>query len=336
MGALLVSRAGWQTTVQDRGRWGHQADGIPVGGPMDPFAHRLANVLVGNDWNSATLEAAFVGPEIVFDDARVVAITGAAFSVTIDGVPVPRNRSVPVTAGARLRFGQCTRGARGYLAVSGGVQTPSVLGSRATDLAGRLGGIEGRALRGGDRLPLGPQSAFYQGQAASAPGRGESVPGDRLAALLGGHAEQGRSARCERGAVIVRVLPGPHLDWFAPEALTILQSAPYEIAPESNRMGFRLRGAPFDRTRAEHFPSEATPVGSVQVPVPGLLVLLMADHQTTGGYPKIATVISADIGVAGQLAPGEQVRFVVCAPEDALAALTAREQALAEFEVRSR
>jgi antagonist of KipI len=335
MGSLLVTRAGWQTTVQDRGRWGRQADGIPVAGPMDPFSHRLANALVGNDWNSATLEAAFVGPELEFEDERVVAVTGAEFSVTLDGRPFPRDEAVPVTRGARLRFGDRNWGCRAYVAVSGGVMTPPVLGSRATDLAGRLGGIAGRALVAGDRLPLGPAPARRGTVVAAQGAHRSSATGSADARLAERLVKTAQAARAPN-ATVVRVLPGPHLDWFSADALDLLQSASYELAPESNRIGYRLRGPAFDRIRHEHFPSDATPVGSVQVPAPGALLLLMADHQTTGGYPKIATVLSADLGAAGQLAPGDHVQFAACRLEDALAALAARERALEQIEVRSR
>ena len=320
MSTLLVRRPGWQTTVQDLGRWGHQADGVPVAGPMDPFAHRLANALVGNDQSAAALEAAFVGPEIEFEDARVVAVTGARFTVTLDGRPAPLDEPFDVARGGRVRFGDRIWGCRSYVAITGGVLTPLVLGSRATDLASRTGGVEGRALRAGDRLPLGPAGHQQPVSWAGASVRAIVPPVERIDA---------------EGSV-VRVLPGPHLDWFAVDALERLQSAPYRIGPESNRMGYRLDGPAFDRIRTEHFPSDATPLGSLQVTAPGRLVLLMADHQTTGGYPKVGIVITADIGLVAQSGPGDVLRFEACDLSVALTALGARDRALREIEVRSR
>ena len=135
------------TTIQDRGRWGHQAQGVPVAGPMDPCAHRLANALVGNDGDAATLEITFIGPELEFEDERIVAVVGAEFDITLDGRLAPANAPFVVATGARLRVGQRRRGARAYLAVRGGLDVPRVLGSRATHLLSAMGGVSGRPLR---------------------------------------------------------------------------------------------------------------------------------------------------------------------------------------------
>src|SRR5712691_10466148 len=155
MSHISVVKPGMLTTIQDRGRWGCQSRGVPVAGPMDPCAHRLANALVANQSDAATIEVTLVGPEIKFDDERLAAVTGAEFDVTIDGRSAPVNAPFAVPAGAVLRFGTRRRGARAYLAISGGVAVPPVLGSRSTHLPSAMGGLEGRPLRAGDRLPLG-------------------------------------------------------------------------------------------------------------------------------------------------------------------------------------
>jgi antagonist of KipI len=308
--ALLVIKPGMLTTVQDCGRWGYQAQGVPVAGPMDPLSHRLANALVGNPRDAATLEVTLLGPELEFMTERVLAICGAEFEVTTDGKAVKSEAAFVAAAGTRLRFGNRRRGARAYLAVAGGVDVPRVLGSRSTHLLTGMGGFEGRALRANDRLPFG---------VAPIPQRAAGPLADPLITLPGRHAT-------------IRVLPGPQLERFAVDALTILQSAPYTIGQQSDRMGFRLEGPHLRHAASADIISDATPLGVLQVPASGQPILLMADRQTTGGYPKIATVISADIPVAAQLAPGDTISFVVCTPREALAALIAQERTLLRLE----
>jgi biotin-dependent carboxylase-like uncharacterized protein len=306
-----VIKPGMLTTVQDAGRWGYQARGVPVAGPMDPVSHRLANALVGNGRSAALLEITLIGPELEFEDERLVAIAGAQFELWLDGRPAPSQAPFTVCAGSRLRFGSRQLGARAYLAVSGGVAVPETLGSRATHLVSAMGGFGGRALVGGDRLPLGNASP----QGPSLP------PHDAIALLPDRHA-------------ILRVLPGPQVDYFVPEALDVLQSAPYGVAGNSDRMGFRLQGPRLTHARGADIISDATPLGVLQIPASGQPILLMADRQTTGGYPKIATVIAADIAVAGQLAPHDTITFAVCTRGDAVKALIAQERALMAVEDR--
>jgi antagonist of KipI len=306
--SVRVLRPGLLTTVQDRGRWGLQARGVSPAGPMDPWAHRLANGLVGNDPDAATLEVTLVGPELEFDDERYVAVAGAHFALDVDGTPQVPNTAFVVPAGARLRVGGRTNGARGYVAVAGGFAVPKVLGSRSTHLVSGIGGVAGRALAAGDVLPLGSSGT-------RPPGRTSEV---RLP-------EGG-------GPIRVRVLPGPQADRFPADALEVLQSAPYMITNESDRMGFRLTGPRLTHTAGADIISDATPLGVLQVPASGQPVLLMAERQTTGGYPCLATVISADIGLTGQLAPGDRIQFEVCTPQQAMTALIRQEQALMAVE----
>jgi antagonist of KipI len=306
---VVVIKPGMLTTVQDAGRWGFQARGVPVAGPMDPVSHRLANALVGNARDAALLEVTLLGPELEFEDERLVAVTGADFELMLDGRPAPSHAPFTVSAGSHLRFGARRLGARAYLAVSGGITVPMVLGSRATHLVSAMGGIAGRALIAGDRLPLGVRPRFS------------------LAVLP----LPARESRSDPNATL-RVLPGPQADYFAPDALDLLQSAPYVVRSNSDRMGFRLEGPRLTHARGADIISDATPLGVLQVPASGQPILLMADRQTTGGYPKIATVIAADMTVAGQLAPADTIAFVVCTPHDALTALIAQERALMALE----
>jgi antagonist of KipI len=243
---INVLKAGLQTTVQDLGRWGFQALGVPVAGAMDWQSHRLANALVGNTQHAATLEVLLTGPELEFaelDDARVVAVAGADFDLTVDGSPVRMHAPFAVAKGSRVLFGARRRGARAYLAVSGGIAVPEVFGSRATHIGSRMGGLDGRALVAGDRLPLG---------------RPVRLTPDAT------HARGVRLQPDWSPGCTLRILPGPQQDKFADDALNMLQSAPYTVQRESDRMGFRLAGPRLLHARGADIISAATPLGALR------------------------------------------------------------------------
>jgi len=306
-GALQIIRPGLLTTIQDLGRYGHQASGVPVAGPMDTFSHRLANQLAGNDPDAATLEVTLIGPELIAEVDTTMAIAGAQFEVTCGDRAVATGASFTVQGGQRIKFGRVLQGARAYLAVAGGVQTRPVLGSRATHLVSRMGGLEGRALVAGDRVPIA---------AAATPRPARKSIGLTLPS-------NGRSS--------LRVMPGPQADWFHSDALKTMTGGSFRISPRSNRMGYRLEGPPLARLREGELISEPLGIGAIQVPAAGEPILLMADRQTAGGYPKIGYVITADLPLAGQLAPGDFIDFVLCSRQEAVAALIARERQLLRF-----
>ena len=303
--ALTIVRPGMLTTVQDLGRWGHQSVGVPVAGPMDWYSHRLANLRAGNPPTAAALEITLIGPEFIADGALTCAVAGADFDIRVNGRAVDAARPFDLAAGDRVRFGERRGGARATLAVRNGLDLPAVLGSRATSLISRMGPFGGRAVKAGDRVPV----------AEGSPKQAVSM-GLPLEFLSGG-------AR-------LRVIFGPHDDRFTDRARRAFTRDRYVVTPDSNRMGYRLSGPSLERQDASELLSDATPIGSLQVPPSGLPILLMADRQTTGGYPKIATVITADLPLAGQLAPGDWVEFVACSPAEALAALREREAGLQE------
>jgi antagonist of KipI len=305
--SLVVIKPGLLTTVQDLGRYGQQSAGVPVAGPMDAFSHRLANQLLGNEPDAATLEITLIGPELAVEGDTTIAISGAHFEVTCDDRPVPMGASFGVRAGQRLKFGRILQGARAYLAVAGGVQTPPVLGSRATHLVSRMGGVQGRALAAGDRVPIAG------GTSARAP---RKAPGLTLPT---------------RGRALLRVVPGPQDHWFERDALKTVAGVSFRISPSSNRMGYRLQGPPLRRIHEGELISEPVGIGAIQVPAAGEPILLMADRQTAGGYPKIGHVIAADLPLAGQLAPGDFIEFVLCTRQEAVAALIARERQILRF-----
>jgi biotin-dependent carboxylase-like uncharacterized protein len=306
-GTLQIVKPGLLTTIQDLGRYGHQASGVPVAGPMDTFSHRLANQLAGNDTDAATLEITLIGPELIVDADTTLAIAGGQFEVTCDDRPVAIGTSFTVSRGQRIKFGRVLEGARAYLAVAGGVQTSPVLGSRATHLVSKMGGLDGRTLIAGDRIPI----ANDPGPRPQRKSVGLTLP--------------------TKGRALLRVMPGPQVDWFQADSLKALGSVSFRISPQSNRMGYRLQGPPLVRTRDDELISEPLGIGAIQVPAAGEPILLMADRQTAGGYPKIGYVISADLPVAGQLAPGDFIEFHVCSDQEAVAALIARERQLLRY-----
>jgi biotin-dependent carboxylase-like uncharacterized protein len=300
---VTVLKPGLLTTVQDVGRWGWQGQGVPVAGPMDLYSHRVANRLAGNAEGAAALEITLVGPELQSDAAVVCAVAGASFFLTVDDRPVDMYRPFTLPAGARLKFGERGAGARATLAVAGGFALAPVFESCATSVVGALGPVP-RPLAAGDRLPVG----FAESEPPVAAPRPLQMPA---------------------GGARVRVLVGPHEAMFTAAALDTLLSSRYVVTPQSNRMGYRLEGPPLGHAGAADILSDATPMGSLQVPSSGQPILLMADRQTSGGYPKIATVITADLPVAGQLAPGEWIEFVACTRREAVDALRRREARLA-------
>jgi antagonist of KipI len=299
---LNVIRPGILTTVQDLGRWGRQGSGVPVAGPMDGYSHVLANRLVGNDERAAALEVTLMGPELVPDEDVICAVAGAAFSVAVNGAPVLLHAAFRVPAGARLRLGQRSAGARATLAVRGGFDVQPQFGSRATSLISRMGPFEGRPLIAGDVLPVGEANT-------------------RAAVTAGATGNTVVPLQLPRGGARLRVIRGPHEMKFTQAAFEALFNSRYVVTSSSNRMGYRLEGTVLTHSGKADILSDATPIGSIQVPASGQPILLMADRQTTGGYPKIATVITADLPLAGQLAPGDWIEFSACSRSAALDAL---------------
>ena len=285
MSLLLVEDAGPLTTVQDLGRPGYLRVGIPASGPMDREAFLLANRLVGNPDTAAGLECTLIGPRLEFTDERLVAITGADMAPTVNGAPVPAWQGLRVRAGDVLRLGPARSGVRAYLAIAGGVDTPPVLGSRATYVRGRLGGLEGRALRKGDRLPLGRVGAA----------RPRRVQPERVP-TYGGEPE-------------LAVVLGPQDDRFTAAGIAALFEGPYQMLPQNDRMGARLQGPFIEHTRGHDIISDGVALGGIQVIGEGQPIVLLADRQSTGGYTKIGTVCSFDIGRIAQVKPGGRLHF---------------------------
>ncbi|MFF9818608.1 biotin-dependent carboxyltransferase family protein [Streptomyces sp. NPDC014006] len=284
--ALAVVRAGALTTVQDRGRPGHAHLGVPRCGALDAAAAELVNRLVGNPPEAAVLETTLSGCALRPRRAVTVAVGGAPCRVTVDGRPAAWGAPVRVPAGALLDVGPAVRGVRSYVAVSGGVAVEPVLGSRSTDL---LSGLGPAPLADGAVLPLGPETGPETAPYARVDVAPQPCPPDEL---------------------VLRVTLGPRDDWFTPEAVRVFTTRAYRVSAASNRIGLRTEGPSLERARPGELPSEGMVLGAVQVPPDGRPVVFLADHPTTGGYPVIGVVRTADLPAAAQAVPGTPVRFV--------------------------
>jgi antagonist of KipI len=302
---VFIPSAGFLTSVQDLGRNGYRQSGISIAGALDSHAMRVANALAGNEDSAAGLEATLGSLRLRFEDQRVVAWCGGAFAVRIGDENLPPGHAGVVAKDEELVMIAPKTGARAWLAISGGIDVPLVLGSRSTDLRGNFGGYEGRALRDGDTLPLGESSLSLA--------RVAEVFGDRRIAEWTAPSAWVTTATRDR---FLRIVRGPDWARFTPEAQTALVGSPFTVTLDADRMGARLDGPDLPRHDSSDLLSEAVAPGTLQVPPNGKPILLLGDCQTIGGYPKIAHVITVDLPIAAQLWPGDLVRFhLVSLPE---------------------
>ena len=317
---IEVLRPGMLSTLQDRGRFGYQRYGVVVDGAMDELSHRVANLLVGNDPDEATLELTLQGPDLLFAQECVIALAGAAMEMKTQGAHIPMYRPAWIGAGTRVGFGTARVGCRAYLAVAGGFAAAPVLGSRSTYLPGAIGGHEGRALRRGDVLSIGANAServATLGKAIASGRRSFAAARWFVASPVDLHA-----------AAPIRVVRGRGWKIFGADGRRAFLASEFRISAQSDRMGYRLEGAESALAHRMDLISEATSFGSVQVPPDGRPIVLMADRQTTGGYPKIAEVIGADLPRLAQRRPGEVIRFETIALDPAQALLLEQDAAL--------
>jgi antagonist of KipI len=318
--SISVLKPGLLTTVQDLGRFGYQKEGLVVSGALDAVALRTANILVGNPEAAAGLELTLRGPALRFEAEALLALVGADLGASLDGQPVPLGRPVAVRAGAVLAFEKPRSSGRAWLAVAGGVAVPPVLGSRATYLRAALGGLAGRALQAGDMLPTGEWSAT--GRRLFENIRPETAAGWAAASW----AAPAQPLANPGTPLVVRALPGPEYAQFAPASQRAFWAETFTVTTEADRMGARLGGPPLVRPVATELLSSAVTFGTVQVPPGGQPIVLLADCQTTGGYPRLAQVITADLGRLAQALPGTRLRFQPVGLAEAQALYLAQEQ----------
>lgn len=284
MSVIQVQSPGMFTTVQDLGRYGYGPLGVSPSGAADPIALRVGNLLVGNTESAAALEMTLLGGTFVFPDGGVIALAGSDFGAMIDTTPFAPWTACEVHEGSTLRLGATRSGARCYLCVRGGIAVKPLLGSASTHILTGLGGFEGRTLKKGDVLRIG-----------EACGKPRTIEPLELAKLA--------------PRKLLRATDGPQTDWFAHESLDLFYSVVYKVTEESNRMGLRLDGPALETPQSGQMISEGVSLGAIQVPAGGRPIVLFVEQQTTGGYPKIANIISADLASVGQLRPRDEIRF---------------------------
>lgn len=293
---IKVLSPGILTTVQDLGRTFYQRFGVPQSGALDTTALRVANILVGNSEDAAGLEITANGPKLRFLADTIIAITGANLGATLDDKPIQEWQSFPVQRDSVLDFEGLMDGFRAYIAFSGGIDVPIVMGSRSTYLRGGFGGFEGRALMAGDTLKT------FRPRTSTVPER--NVLPDNIITEAIGHDHE------------IRVVLGPQEIAFSSDGISDFLSSEYSVSHDSDRTGYRLEGPSIEHAEEADIISDGTTLGSVQVPSDGQPIVLLADRGTTGGYTKIATVISPDISLLAQASPGDTIRFMVVSVSD--------------------
>src|SRR5438067_4020195 len=320
--SLIVTHAGFRTTVQDLGRIGFRQFGISSGGALDLHALRIANLLTGNDESAAGLEFTQGNIRLCFEDERVLSWCGGDYEVCVSSHSISRGHSALVLAEDELSISGPRQGWRGWLAVSGGIAVPPVLGGRSTDLRANFGGLDGRALRDGDKLLLGHQSDFARSLI--------NLLNERRVSSWSSPAEWSNTAKTKP---ILRIVRGCDWDHFNASTHHALVSETFSVLPDSDRMGVRFDGPELHRNDDVDLVSEAVAPGTIQVPPGGRPILLLGDCQTIGGYPKIAHVITVDLSLAAQLRAGNHVRFSEVSMANAHRLLLERERQLERFRI---
>ena len=320
--SVNVLNAGLLTTVQDIGRTGSQKFGVLVSGAMDSYSMRMANLLVGNDEREGVLEITLFGTKLQFEEDTLIAITGGDLQTTIDGIPVANWRPALVKKGAVLKFGFAIEGCRAYLAIAGGIDIPVVMGSKSTYMVAGIGGFKGRALQQNDQLSFGKMSASNEKVFTLIEREGTpnwAVPHHPLISL--------------ESTQTIRIIEGTEYKHFDEASKQLLVHEPYVVTPQSNRMGLRLEGQALSLTEKLELLSEGVTFGTIQIPPNGKPIILMADRQTAGGYPKIGQVITADLGSLSQVKPNAKLYFQLITHAEAERELIAKEELINQIQI---
>ncbi|AYB40192.1 biotin-dependent carboxyltransferase family protein [Brevibacillus laterosporus] len=329
--SIRVIKPGLLTLIQDQGRFGFRKYGVVTSEAMDPMALRIANMLVGNAEQLATLEMTLTGAELAFEHDSLIAITGADLSFTINGERLPMWRPIFVRSGTVVKGGGCRTGCRAYLAIAGGIEVEQVLGSRSTYARAGMGGYQGRSLQAGDYISVGEPAnvtrAFLE--------KWDNRLAKQTSLRSWTSVDWSVSADClatYRRNPQVRISRGTHFSLFTSESQQNLFQSPYKITPQSDRMGYRLQGAMLDLVEPIELLSEAVAFGTIQVPAEGYPIILLADRQTTGGYPRIGQVATVDLPILAQMKPGEEIMFTEIERDESEKLLMEREQFFIELQ----
>lgn len=307
---ITIIRQGNFTTIQDEGRLGYQAYGMPSAGAMDRYACKVANLLVGNHASAAVIEMTAFGASFKFDEEQFVAVCGADMHGNMNGGPISNWSSFTVAKGSEVKFDAATEGYRTYLAVAGGIDVPIVLGSRSTYTRAKVGGYEGRVLWQGDVLSIGKDNA-------------SSVqPRNLDSKYIPSYSEQ----------INLRVILGPQDHLFTSDAIKVFFESTYTITDQANRMSYRLKGPVITHVGKADIVSDAVCLGAIQVPASGMPIIMTADHQTTGGFTKLGSVIRVDLSTLAQGRPGDRINFQCITEQEAIEALKDEQQRYTNIE----
>ncbi len=309
---ITIIKPGLLSSIQDLGRYGYQKYGVITSGAMDPLAHRLANLLVGNKENKPTIEITLLGPVIQFEQDSLISICGGDFSPTINGTSIRTWRTVFVKKGSQLRFGKARSGCRAYLSVAGGFSIPTIMESKSTYLRAQIGGYQGRSLAAGDQIMFDPPSKLSKRMILQLNKNltdklfiemDWTVTSDLIPNL---HSEPS-----------IRVMKGLQYQLFTKKSQEAFFTEPFTVTTQSDRMGYRLQGPHLELEQAKEMISEAVSFGTIQVPAEGNPIVLLADRQTTGGYPKIGQIATVDLSSIAQAKPGDMIHFSKITHEEA-------------------
>lgn len=320
---IEIKHPGLLTTIQDIGRFGYQKYGVIVSGAMDSLSLRIANLLVGNDEHEATLEITLYGTTIKFNQDHLIAITGGNLQPTVDNEPVFMWRPTLVKKGSILKFNGAKAGCRAYVSIAGGFLIPKQLGSKSTYLKANLGGFKGRALQKGDTIKCGNKSDIALALIEQMPETKHYFPWSVIY----------HAWFSFQKTETIRILKGSEYERFDKASKQRLVKTSYTISPQADRMGYQLKGEKLSLTEPFELLSEAVTYGTVQVPSDGMPIILMADRQTTGGYPKIAQVISADLPKLAQMQPHQKIIFKIVSQEKAERELLIQEEKLKQLSI---
>ncbi|MGE8081012.1 biotin-dependent carboxyltransferase family protein [Peribacillus loiseleuriae] len=325
---IKIIKPGLLTTVQDLGRYGSQKYGVIVSGAMDQLSHRIANLLVGNEENEPTLEITLIGPVIEFTETALISLTGGNLSPKINGCSIDLWRPILVNKGSILSFGPCKTGCRAYLAVAGGFQVTTVMDSASTYLRAGIGGFFGRALKAGDVLSMERMSSnskrIIQRLSTELGERDYIEATWKIDPMI---------SSCNMGKQPIRVIEGRQYHWFTEESKQTFLQEEFMVTSQSDRMGYRLKGDPLTLATEEEMVSEAVSNGSIQVPAEGNPIVLLADRQTTGGYPKIAQIATVDLPIIAQAKPGDKLQFKLISLKDSQLIYLEREEQIKQLKI---
>ena len=323
--SITILKPGISSSIQDLGRWGLQQFGIPISGAMDEYAARRANILCGNEEHEPVIEITLHGAEIMFNEAACISLTGSGSMIYLNGIEIQYNRLIKLDAFSTLKFKPSATGCRSYLAIQGGLDIKKEMGSCSTFAASGIGGISGQPLKTGDIIPFSRKESFH----TKANEINITKNGFAVSTWIGVDLKEQQ----HNGIIRINICAGPEWDLFNEQSKSIFLNSEYSISLKANRMGIQLEGPRLELTEKKEMISSAVTKGIIQITNEGLPIILMADAQTTGGYPRIARVCSADISTLAQCRPGDKVFFELISDEESSRIMNEKKKSLQQLKI---